>query len=130
MPTYPQQSGRLRVTSASIRTSGRQPERVAVRDAERRARGKDVDPRVVVADAQFGRRAEHPLGVDAEDAAPLDRAAVGHRRAERRHRDHVAGLHVERAAPDVAFLAVAGVDVDALDLGRVGMLLEPDAPGR
>ena len=63
-----------------------------------------------------------PSEIDAEDAATLDRAAVGHRRAERRERHDVAGLHVERAAPHVAPVAVTGVDVDALHLGGVGML--------
>ena len=83
---------------------------------------------MVVAEAELVGRAQHPLGVDAEDAAPFDRATVGHRRAERGERHDVAGLHVERAAPHVARDAVAGVDVDALDLGRVGMLFGAHRP--
>ncbi len=108
---------------------GGETERVAVRNPERCTDGEDVDPRVVVADAELGRRAEHPFRVDAEDAAPLDRPSVGHGRAERGHRDDVTRLHVERPAPDVALDAVAGVDVDALHLRRVGVLFEADHAG-
>ena len=63
-------------------------------------------------------------------AAAFDRPAVGHRRAERGERHDVAGLHVERAAPHVALVAVAGVDVHPVDLGRVGMPLGAQHPGR
>ena len=65
---------------------------------------------MVVAEAELARRAQHPLGVDAEDAALGDRAAVGHLGAEDGERHDVAGREVERAAPDVALAAVAGVD--------------------
>ena len=37
--------------------------------------------------------------------------------------------HVERAAPHVPLAAVAGVDVDAVHLGRVGMPLGAHDPG-
>ncbi len=109
---------------------GGDAQRVAVGDPEGRLRRQDTDTGVVVAETEFGRRAEHALGVDAEDAASLDGHAVGHGRAECGQRHDVADGHVERAAPDVPFDAVAGVHVDALDLGGVGMLFEAqDARG-
>ena len=86
-------------------------------------------PAVVVTEAELARRAEHPLRVDAEDAAALDGPPVGHRRAERGERHDVADCHVERAAPHVVLVTVAGVDVDALDLRRVGVLLEAEDTG-
>ena len=107
-----------------------QPERVAVRHAERGAGGQDGDPGVVVAEPELTGRAQHALGVDAENAAPFDRAAVRHRGAERGEGHDVVGLHVERAAPHMAFHPVAGVDVDAVHLRRIGMLFEPHDPGR
>ena len=107
-----------------------QPERVAVRHAERGAGGQDGDPGVVVAESELAGRAQHAFGVDAENAAPFDRSTVRHRGAERGEGHDVVGLHVERAAPHVAFGSVAGVDVDALHLGRVGMLFEPHDPSR
>ena len=109
---------------------GSQPERLAVRHAERRPVGQDEDAGVVVAEAELVGGAQHALGVDAEDAARSIVRAVGHRRAERGQRHDVAGVHVERTAPDVALGAVAGVDVHALDLGGVGVLLECAAPVR
>jgi hypothetical protein len=78
---------------------------------------------VVVAQAQLASRAEHALAVDAEDRARLDQPAVGHAGAGGGERDHVAGGHVERAAPHVPLDAVAGVDPHAVHLGGVGVAL-------
>ncbi|MEJ7721318.1 MAG: hypothetical protein WKF58_13155 [Ilumatobacteraceae bacterium] len=62
--------------------------------------------------------------------ATLDHATVGHRRAEGGERDHIVGRHVERAAPDVTFTPVAGVDPHALHGTGIGMSLEThDASG-
>ena len=64
------------------------------------------------------RRAQHAVRPLAAQLAALDLHAVGHHRAERGQRHEVADRHVERAAADLERLAVAGVDVDELDLGR------------
>ena len=85
---------------------------------------------MVVAEAELARRAQHAVALDAEDRLRLDHAPVGHRRAGRGQRDDVAGRHVERAAPHVALDAVAGVDVHAVHLGRVGMALGAHARAR
>ncbi len=98
-------------------------ENVAVRHTERAVGREDQDAGVVVTEPELARRAEHPLGVDPEDAAAFDRLAVGHRRADHGQRHDVAGLHVERAAPHVTLDAVAGVDVHPVDAGGVGMRL-------
>ncbi|CAB4600712.1 unannotated protein [freshwater metagenome] len=107
-----------------------QPERLAVRQAERGVGGQDQDARVVVAEAEFARRAEHALAVDAEDRPRLDEPAVGHAGARGGERDDVVGRHVERAAPHVALDAVAGVDPHPVHLGRVGMALRAEHAGR
>ena len=91
-PTYDQQSGRLRVDVDVEDDVVAQPGDVAVGHAERGVGGQHEDAAVVVAEAELARRAEHPLGLDAEDAAPGDRAPVGHRRAERGQRHDVAGV--------------------------------------
>ena len=78
-------------------------------------------PRVVVAEAELARRAQHAVRPLAPQLAPVDLHAVGHRRAERGQRHEVADGHVERAAADLQRLAVAGVDVDELDLVGVGV---------
>ena len=98
-------------------------ERLAVRHAERGVGRQHEDARVVVAEPELARRAEHPVGVDAEDRPAGDRAAVGHLGAERGERHDVAGREVERAAPHVALAPVAGVDPHALHLGRVRVAL-------
>ncbi len=95
-------------------------------NAEGQVRREHGDAAVVVTEAELPRRAQHALGIDAEDAATLDGPPVGHRRAGRSERHDVANCHVERAAPHVVLDAVTGVDVDALHLGGIGMLLEAE----
>ena len=107
----------------------RDPEGLAVRTAERRVGRQHTNTRMVVTETEFAGGTEHSLGVDSEDATSLDRHAVRHGGAECCERNDVTLGHVERAAPHVAFLAVAGVDVDALDLGRVGVLFETEHTG-
>ncbi len=83
----------------------------------------------VITEAELAGRAEHALGVDAENPPAFDRATVGHLGAERRERHHVTDRHVERATPHVALDAVAGIDVDALHPRRVGMPNQVDDAG-
>jgi hypothetical protein len=102
---------------------GGQVERLPVGNTHRGAGRQDEDARVVVAEAELASRAEHALRLDAEDRARFDEPAVGHGGTGRRQRDDVAGLHVERAAPDVPLDPVAGVDPHTVHLGGIGVAL-------
>ena len=85
--------------------------------------GQEVDALVVVAEAELAGGAEHPVRPDAGHLAAADLHAVRHHGADGGERHEVAGGHVERAAPDLERLAVAGVDDDQVDL--VGALDRP-----
>ena len=82
---------------------------------------EDQDAAGVAGQVELGRAAQHPVGPLAPELAPADLHAAGHDRAERGQGHEVADRHVERAAADLQRLAVAGVDVDELDLVGVGM---------
>ena len=109
---------------------GDEPGDIAVRHADRRVGGQDENAAVVGAEPELACRAQHAVGVDAEDAPRADRAAVRHLRAQRRQRHHIAGSEVGGAAPDVPLDAVAGVDPDPDDLGGVRVELGAHDAGR
>jgi hypothetical protein len=81
----------------------------------------DEDAAVVVAEAELPARAQHAVGPLAAHLAPGDLHPSGHDRAEGREGDQVALGHVEGTAGDLQGLAVAGVDIDQLDLVGVGV---------
>ena len=92
---------------------------LAVGHAERGVGRQHEDARVIVAELELARRAEHPVRVDAEDRPAGERAAVGQLGADRRERHDIARSEVEGTAPHVALAPVARVDPHALHLGRL-----------
>ena len=118
-PTMPIASGRFGVIDRSNTTSSRpSTSRTSVPSA--RVGRQREDAGVVVAEAELARRAQHALGHDAADLAPLDREVAGQHRADPGERHDHARLDVRRAAHD-AQLTVAEVDVGEADAVGVGV---------
>ena len=128
-PRCDQASGRLRVMSRSKTASAVTPSASNTGGPSGQLGREQQDAGVVVAEAELARRAQHPVRPLAPHLAPADLHAVGHGGAQRGQRHEIAGGHVEGAAHDLQRLAVAGVDVDQVDLVGVGMRARSPAPG-
>ena len=89
-----------------------------------RIRGSDHDAGMIIPKTEFNGRAQHSLRVDPQDATTLDRATIGHARAECRQRDDVTDFHIVGSAPHMAFGAITCIDPHALHLGGVGVPLK------
>jgi hypothetical protein len=85
------------------------------------------DAAVVVTEAELLGGAEHAVGHDAADLAPLQHEAPRQRGARTGIGHDHARHHVGGTAHD-AGLTAAGVDVDELELVGVGVLLDPEHP--
>ena len=93
--------------------------------AERGRLVETEDAAVVVAEAELLGGAEHAVGHDAADLAPLEHETAGEGRSGAGVGHDHARHHVGRAAHH-AGLTAAGVDVDELQLVGVGVLLDTD----
>ncbi len=76
---------------------------------------------MVVAEAEFARRAAHALARDTDDRLGFDESAVGHGGAWCRPWNDVPWLHVESPTPHVVLGSVADVEEHPMHLGGIGV---------
>jgi len=119
-------TGRVRSVASDVEVVhhvARDAERLEHVATELGAGRQDHDAGGVARQPQLGGRAQHAFGVDAENSASQNLAAVGHLGSQRGERHQVASRHVERSAPHVAFGAVTGIHPHAVHLRRIGVAL-------
>ena len=85
------------------------------------SRRQNQNARGVRGNTEFGPRAQHAFGVDAQNAAFQNVATIWHFGAQRGERHQVTSLHVERTTPHMAFDSVAGIYPHAVHFGGVSV---------
>ncbi len=120
MPSSDRQSARLGVSFSVISVSS-SASASRSEGADRRIGGQGEQARRVVVDAEFLRRAQHPLRRDPAYGGRLDRHAARKQRADQRAGHLHAGRRVGRAAHDGQRRAGTGVDRAQAQPVGVGM---------
>ena len=85
------------------------------------SRRQNQNTRGIRGNTQFGARAQHAFGVNAQNATFENLATIRHRGAQRGERHQVASVHVERPAPHMALDTIASIHPHTVHLGGVSM---------